>query len=141
MALINCEECGRQISDKAITCPNCGVPLSTFANTVAPNRTVTQNPLPYEPAASAPVPNVVVPPTFGSDNDVNKKDSGVKIPLLVFLVSLALSLLSQTVVSYMNVSDLIKANLVGLNQILWFVSAGAFILLIMRVLKAAMSKK
>lgn len=24
MALIYCKECGRQISDKAITCPNCG---------------------------------------------------------------------------------------------------------------------
>ncbi|MEN6569584.1 MAG: zinc ribbon domain-containing protein [Rikenellaceae bacterium] len=28
MALINCPECGKEISDKAISCPNCGVPLS-----------------------------------------------------------------------------------------------------------------
>ena len=27
MALINCNECGREISDKATTCPNCGYPL------------------------------------------------------------------------------------------------------------------
>lgn len=27
MALINCEECGKDISDKAITCPHCGAPL------------------------------------------------------------------------------------------------------------------
>lgn len=27
MALINCPECGKEISDKAISCPNCGVPL------------------------------------------------------------------------------------------------------------------
>ena len=26
MALINCSECGKQISDKAITCPHCGCP-------------------------------------------------------------------------------------------------------------------
>ena len=28
MALINCPECNRQISDKAITCPHCGFPLA-----------------------------------------------------------------------------------------------------------------
>ena len=27
MALINCEECNRQISDKAVSCPGCGFPL------------------------------------------------------------------------------------------------------------------
>lgn len=27
MALINCPECGKQISDKATTCPNCGCPI------------------------------------------------------------------------------------------------------------------
>ena len=29
MALIECDECGHQISSKAITCPNCGNPQST----------------------------------------------------------------------------------------------------------------
>ena len=28
MALIKCEECGKEISDKAKTCPNCGFPLN-----------------------------------------------------------------------------------------------------------------
>lgn len=27
MALIKCPECGREISDKAIACPNCGSPV------------------------------------------------------------------------------------------------------------------
>ena len=27
MALIKCPECGKEISDKAISCPNCGLPL------------------------------------------------------------------------------------------------------------------
>jgi TM2 domain-containing membrane protein YozV len=26
MALISCRECGKQISDQAVACPNCGVP-------------------------------------------------------------------------------------------------------------------
>lgn len=28
MALFNCPECGKEISDKAIACPNCGAPIS-----------------------------------------------------------------------------------------------------------------
>jgi RNA polymerase subunit RPABC4/transcription elongation factor Spt4 len=27
LALIPCKECGKEISDKAVTCPNCGVPV------------------------------------------------------------------------------------------------------------------
>lgn len=34
MALINCPECGREISDKAPACPGCGVPVS-LGNQVA----------------------------------------------------------------------------------------------------------
>lgn len=30
MALIQCPECGREISDKAICCPNCGCPIEKF---------------------------------------------------------------------------------------------------------------
>lgn len=30
MALITCKECGKEISDKARTCPNCGYPLETI---------------------------------------------------------------------------------------------------------------
>jgi RNA polymerase subunit RPABC4/transcription elongation factor Spt4 len=32
MALINCPECNREISDKANTCPNCGFPISDHLN-------------------------------------------------------------------------------------------------------------
>lgn len=28
MALIKCPDCGREVSDKANACPNCGCPLS-----------------------------------------------------------------------------------------------------------------
>lgn len=29
MALINCPECNKEISDKAVSCPNCGYPMKT----------------------------------------------------------------------------------------------------------------
>ncbi len=32
MALIKCEECGKEISDKAVSCPNCGCPISGKVN-------------------------------------------------------------------------------------------------------------
>lgn len=32
MALINCPECGKQISDKATACPNCGYPIQNGTN-------------------------------------------------------------------------------------------------------------
>ena len=36
MALINCPECGREISDKASACPHCGYPISS-QDTVSSN--------------------------------------------------------------------------------------------------------
>lgn len=35
MALIECAECGREISDKATACPSCGAPPEVFAQTPA----------------------------------------------------------------------------------------------------------
>jgi len=36
MALIKCDECGENVSDKAKSCPNCGAPVSTFATDKPP---------------------------------------------------------------------------------------------------------
>ncbi len=35
MALISCAECGREVSDKASACPNCGAPLQSTAGQAA----------------------------------------------------------------------------------------------------------
>ena len=32
MALLNCNECGQMISDKAVTCPHCGAPVTSTTN-------------------------------------------------------------------------------------------------------------
>ena len=32
MALIKCEECGKEISDMTYTCPNCGAKTKQFKN-------------------------------------------------------------------------------------------------------------
>jgi rRNA maturation endonuclease Nob1 len=35
MALIKCTECGKEISDKAKTCPSCGAPVKSVSNALA----------------------------------------------------------------------------------------------------------
>ena len=35
MALIKCEDCGRDVSDRAPACPNCGAPVATAAESAA----------------------------------------------------------------------------------------------------------
>jgi DNA-directed RNA polymerase subunit RPC12/RpoP len=36
MALIKCSECGRDVSDKATSCPHCGMPISSVKHTSTP---------------------------------------------------------------------------------------------------------
>jgi len=38
MALVSCPECNKQISDKAYSCPNCGYPISNFADSKSTNK-------------------------------------------------------------------------------------------------------
>ena len=61
MALINCTECGKEVSDRAKTCPNCGCPIiqevdwheENLAN-VSPPAEVTQSETSGQSVASAP---------------------------------------------------------------------------------------
>jgi len=41
MALVGCSECGQQVSDKAIACPNCGAPVANPVAEVAAPTTVS----------------------------------------------------------------------------------------------------
>lgn len=43
MALIKCPECNKEISDKAVNCPNCGYPICTESNKVVPSESETEN--------------------------------------------------------------------------------------------------
>lgn len=51
MALIICEECGKEFSDRANACPNCGCPNETVNNTIVVKSNalpVTQDKVPHE---------------------------------------------------------------------------------------------
>ena len=43
MALINCPECGAQVSDKAVSCPKCGHPVNAASDY---GNSLTQEPEP-----------------------------------------------------------------------------------------------
>lgn len=58
MSLIKCSECGKEISDKAKTCPNCGAP-------VVQQNTLTQN-------------DVIPPPIIKNNKPEKKKGSCLK---------------------------------------------------------------
>lgn len=43
MALIECPECGEEVSEKAEACPNCGVPLSPRESSDGGENVLTRN--------------------------------------------------------------------------------------------------
>ena len=48
MALINCPECEKQVSDKAVSCPNCGYPISQMVNSNSFKEGLKSSPKDYE---------------------------------------------------------------------------------------------
>lgn len=42
MALIKCPECGKEVSDRASACPNCGCPISGSSSSVSSTPTTAQ---------------------------------------------------------------------------------------------------
>lgn len=79
MALITCPECGKEISDKATTCPNCGMPLVAETSEEAPT-TVSKENIP------------VTPPSGNSKkNKPQNKNTKLSIASLIFTVLGALS--------------------------------------------------
>lgn len=53
MALIKCPECGKEISDKAVSCPNCGTPMAQVPPPMTPLSA------PVQPAPVAPTPSTM----------------------------------------------------------------------------------
>lgn len=55
MALIECSECGREVSDSAAACPGCGAPVASHSAEIAQRSTASA----VRPAAATPVLGVV----------------------------------------------------------------------------------
>ena len=72
MALINCEECRKQISDRAAACPHCGCPLDQAAISSAPDPVESQSKPPELPPVN---PNVDLPPAWKASSTAEPLDT------------------------------------------------------------------
>lgn len=77
MALINCSECGHQVSDKATTCPNCGCPIEAQLPPPIPE---TEEPQQAQATPPQPTQQIGV-----FDNGPSGKSRGVAALLAFFL--------------------------------------------------------
>lgn len=89
MALINCSECGKEVSENATTCPNCGNPINkkgVNAKTTAPLPPPTYEQIPKKICkhCKAEIPKVakVCP-------NCNKKQSGILKWVIIGVVAIA----------------------------------------------------
>lgn len=79
MALINCPECRKQVSDQSTSCPSCGYPIKQ--NTVSPV------PSPFPP----PLPQSFPPPL--PDNGMESNNDGKNIPFTLIFLGICLILI------------------------------------------------
>lgn len=77
MALINCSECGHQVSDKATACPNCGCPIETQLPPPIPE--------PEKPQQAQTTPPQPTPQIGIFDNGPSGKSRGVAALFAFFL--------------------------------------------------------
>lgn len=75
MALIKCSECGKEISDKAASCPNCGNPINVHMQVESTN--------------TVPYTNIQANPGKPASSF-----SGKKIKLILGIVAIVLTLLA-----------------------------------------------
>lgn len=92
MALIQCSECKREISDKAAACPHCGCPVS------ATNKSLSMNPVSKQGVVPRPQTVPVVRPTYQPTKVKRKRKNGKKTfgIVTVILVVLLLFVLIST---------------------------------------------
>lgn len=101
MALIKCSECGKEISDKASTCPNCGMPLQREDRGTYDVIVTRENQwFLINPAATITVDNV--------DKYELKNGSSVKIPLTTGDHTLLFSLGPRKTEAKINVTEDMK---------------------------------
>jgi hypothetical protein len=77
MALIDCPECGRQVSDRAPSCPHCGFPIASSAPAPRDNAP-EQRP---EAAAATPANAAAPAPANGADASFHETVEPFKIRL------------------------------------------------------------
>lgn len=89
MAIIKCPECGKEVSDKAASCPNCGCPIhqsaqNTNQNYAGGNQQIPQRPLPLPHPQSQPFQQM----TNEQRPDPFAKDKNSKLGIVALILSI-----------------------------------------------------
>jgi RNA polymerase subunit RPABC4/transcription elongation factor Spt4 len=92
MALIKCKECGREVSDKANNCPNCGCPVDDRQESWSDNIDM-------------------VTPTYNQYNQKPKKGHGCLIGVIIFFAVIAVSITVG-----LNMNDNIQKEVSGVSD-------------------------
>lgn len=105
MALIKCPECGKEISDRATSCPNCGCPVEemthTQEGTVTSNAEQNQSGTPEPPEYTEPGKKLeeAVPAPMQEQGTVSKtKSSGISTQTIAIIMIAAVVVISIIVV-------------------------------------------
>ena len=131
MALIKCPECGKEISDKAPSCPGCGCPVSAAASTAAPAPAASA-PAPAQAAIQAPPQNGVI--IKGSSADTPVKSFCFALKWIFYMVSV-LSL----ILFIISIKEAINNNAGGKDVIIYFLQF--YITFLIGELLSQLSKK
>lgn len=87
--LIQCPECGHQVSDKAPVCPHCGIEIANHITTISTEEPFDEIPVVAEPIAEEPViaepvsPATSIPPTPSVRNTPRKGHGTLIISFLI----------------------------------------------------------
>jgi len=110
MALIKCDECGRDISDKAVSCPGCGCPVAvkTSVDTIKCEECGKEIDLTASHCPECGFPKIISPVNIQAPIKVNQYEAnvikseawGIGILVCLILVSLLIPLLGTIIGIY-----------------------------------------
>ena len=85
MALINCPECGQQVSDKAAICPHCGVAIAGNPDVLSANKQMEPARQGLSPARQGVSPAKQAAPA--NNNNIGKKNTNRTILIVAALIA------------------------------------------------------
>jgi len=115
MALIKCYECSKEISDKAISCPNCGAPQSEKKQTITKESKSDDKPVKSNSIKLPKLPNIrsILSECF---KEIKK----------TILYALGLSIIISGLLSYINYQELRMGDFIGASIFLLICYIGLF---------------
>lgn len=99
MALINCPECGKEISDRALSCPNCGCPIASVDQPVGTGSASAQTPeAPVDIPVNQSPSDEQKSPIYEKANEVEKAVKS-KTGIIIAVIAIAVVVIAAILIS------------------------------------------